>query len=120
MVMVISDEKKENTCWYQVPGRSARRNIHSMMFTSMAFTHRTPPARSQCRRAGGAGNDVKILPRRRLYVETCTERQNFNVLSGGGCGGPSVFPPVRVIKIFHFFYFFKKNKIPPLVQNSTY
>jgi hypothetical protein len=27
------------------------------------------------------GNDVKILPRRRLYVETCTERQNFNVLS---------------------------------------
>jgi hypothetical protein len=26
-------------------------------------------------------NDVKILPRRRLYVETCTEMQNFNVLS---------------------------------------
>jgi hypothetical protein len=30
---------------------------------------------------GRNGNDVKILPRRRLYVEICTERQNFNVLS---------------------------------------
>jgi hypothetical protein len=27
------------------------------------------------------GNDVKILPRCRVYVETCTERQNFNILS---------------------------------------
>jgi hypothetical protein len=26
------------------------------------------------------GDDVKTLPRRRLHVETCTERQNFNVL----------------------------------------
>ncbi|GAX27947.1 hypothetical protein FisN_32Lh031 [Fistulifera solaris] len=28
-----------------------------------------------------SGNDVKILSRRRLYVEICTEWQNFNVLS---------------------------------------
>jgi hypothetical protein len=30
--------------------------------------------------AKSCGDDVKILPRRRLHVETCTERQNFNVL----------------------------------------
>jgi hypothetical protein len=27
------------------------------------------------------GNGVKILPRRGRYVESCTGRQNFNVLS---------------------------------------
>jgi hypothetical protein len=52
-----------------------------------------------------AGNDVKILPRRRLYVETCTERQNFNVLSAvkevmqyvpGTVPGTRTVPPWRL------------------------
>ncbi len=30
--------------------------------------------------ARGSGNGVKILPRRRRYVESCTGMQNFNVL----------------------------------------
>jgi hypothetical protein len=37
------------------------------------------------------GDDVKILPGRRIYVETCTDRLSFNVLSGKRKSGRVVF-----------------------------